>query len=130
MPGRASLRPAGWLATALVLAGCHGTTMTKPASVERVPAGDWPSYGRTNAGDRFSPLAQIDRANVAGLQQVCSYVLPEVAALQTGPLVVGGTMYFTTDTISYAIDGASCQEKWRVARHSGRNASLVHRGFG
>ena len=68
-------------------------------------------------------------ANVARLQQVCAYVLPEVAALQTGPLVVDGTMYFTTDTISYAIDGATCQEKWRVARHSGRNASLVHRGF-
>src|SRR4051812_44130489 len=115
------------LAAAMIIVACHGTTVITPAIVERIPAGDWPSYGRTVAGDRFSPLAQIDRGNVARLQQVCTYVLPDVAALQTGPLVVDGTMYFTTDTISYAIDGATCQEKWRVARHSARNG--VHRGF-
>jgi alcohol dehydrogenase (cytochrome c) len=117
------------LLAATLIAACHGTTATMPAVVERIPAGDWPSYGRTVAGDRFSPLTEIDRANVARLQQVCTYVLPEVAALQTGPLVVEGTMYFTTDTISYAIDGATCRETWRAPRHSGRNASLVHRGF-
>src|SRR5690242_17758169 len=95
-------------ALALVLstvltAACHRTTT--PAPRERVPSGDWPSYGRTVAGDRFSPLAQIERANVARLSEVCAYELPEVAALQTGPLVIDGTMFFTTDTISYAIDG-------------------------
>ena len=118
------------LIAAVLLAACRGSTSATPSTGEHIPAGDWPSYGRTVAGDRYSPLAQIDRSNVARLQQVCSYVLPEVTALQTGPLVVGGTMYFTTDTISYAIDGASCQEKWRVPRHSARrNPLLVHRGF-
>ena len=29
----------------------------------RVPAGDWLTYNRTVAGDRFSPLAEITRAN-------------------------------------------------------------------
>lgn len=111
-----------------VLAGCQHTS--NPAPTGRVAAGDWPSYGRTVAGDRFSPLTQINRANIPRLAQVCSYVLPEVAALQTGPLVIGGTMYFTTDTISYAIDGATCAEKWHVSRHSTlRNPLLVHRGF-
>jgi len=112
---------------ATLIAACHATTTATPTLVERIPAGDWPAYGRTVAGDRFSPLTQIDRANVARLQQVCTYVLPDVAALQTGPIVVDGTMYFTTDTISYAIDGATCQEKWRVSRHAQRAA--VHRGF-
>lgn len=111
-----------------MIAACHRTTPLAP--VEQVPSGDWPSYGRTAAGDRFAPLAQIDRANVARLTQVCQYVLPEVAALQTGPLVVDGTIYFTTDTISYAIDGGTCLEKWKMARHSTqRNSGLVHRGF-
>ncbi len=112
-------------AAALFIA-CHPAT--PPAPVERLPPGEWPSYGRTVAGDRYSPLAQINRANVARLAQVCEYVLPEVAALQTGPLVVDGTMYFTTDTISYAIDGATCLEKWKVARHSTQRGQ-VHRGF-
>src|SRR5215471_20699350 len=119
--------PSALLLSAILIAACHRPTT--PAPLERGQDGDWPSYGRTVAGDRFSPLAQIDRANVARLSEVCAYELPEVAALQTGPLVIGGTMYFTTDTISYAIDGATCLEKWRIARHSGRNASLVHRGF-
>src|SRR5690242_9053155 len=101
---------------AILISACHRTTTLAP--LERVPSGDWPSYGRTVAGDRFSPLTQIDRANVARLSEVCAYDLPEVAALQTGPLVIGGTMFFTTDTISYAIDGSTCQEKWRIARHS------------
>ncbi|HZF31404.1 MAG TPA: PQQ-binding-like beta-propeller repeat protein [Gammaproteobacteria bacterium] len=92
--------------------------------------GDWPAYNRTPSGDRFSPLAEIDRANVAGLQAVCSYALPEVSALQTGPLVIAGAMYFTTETRSYAIDAATCAPKWVVERPVERPSPLgVHRGF-
>src|SRR3569833_1047978 len=87
-----------------------------PAS--SVAPGDWLTYNRTLAGDRFSPLAEINRANVSQLRVVCRYALPEVTALQTGPLVIGGTIYFTTDTISYAIDGAPCAQKWKSVRHS------------
>jgi len=91
---------------------------------------DWPAYNRTLAGDRFSPLAEIDRGNVARLQSVCTYTLPEVSALQTGPLVVAGTMYFTTETRSYAIDAGTCTEKWRAERPLERPSPLgVHRGF-
>src|SRR5512135_1637109 len=78
------------------------------APTDKTPPGDWPAYNRTLAGDRFSPLAQIDKSNVAKLQAVCGYTLPEVSALQTGPVVIAGTMYFTTETRSYAIDAASC----------------------
>ena len=93
-------------------------------------AGDWPSYNRTLPGDRFSPLAEINRSNVAQLKSVCTYTLPEVTSLQTGPIVVGGTMFFTTDTISYAIDAGNCSEKWQRVRHSTSPSGLaVHRGF-
>jgi alcohol dehydrogenase (cytochrome c) len=92
-------------------------------------AGDWPSYNRTVPGDRFSPLTEIDRSNVARLKSICTYTLPEVTSLQTGPIVVGGTMFFTTDTISYAIDAGNCTEKWKKVRHSdGTNALEVNRG--
>jgi alcohol dehydrogenase (cytochrome c) len=92
--------------------------------------GDWPSYNRTLAGDRFSPLSDINRANVTQLRSACAYTLPEVTSLQTGPLVIGGTMYFTTDTISYAIDGGTCAERWKRVRHSETpNELAVNRGF-
>jgi alcohol dehydrogenase (cytochrome c) len=97
---------------------------------DKTPPGDWPAYNRTVSGDRFSPLAEIDRGNVAKLQSVCNYTLPEVSALQTGPLVVAGTMYFTTETRSYAIDAASCEAKWVVERPLDKPSALaVHRGF-
>jgi len=93
-------------------------------------AGDWPSYNRTLPGDRFSPLAEINRSNVAQLKSACTYTLPEVTSLQTGPIVVGSTMFFTTDTISYAIDAGTCAEKWKHVRHSASPSALaVHRGF-
>ena len=91
---------------------------------------NWPSYNRTTAGDRFSPLKEINRANAARLRSTCAYTLPEVTSLQTGPLVVDGTMYFTTDTISYAINAATCAEKWKQVRHSPTPSGLaVNRGF-
>ncbi len=99
------------------------------APAPRVAPGDWPAFNRTLAGDRFSPLAEIDRSNVSRLGVVCTYTLPEVTALQTGPIVVGGTMYFTTDTISYAIDAGSCAERWKSVRHSPTPSRLaVNRG--
>jgi alcohol dehydrogenase (cytochrome c) len=121
---------------ASVIAACGSDT--DPASsvaataVERpaVSASDWPSYNRTLAGDRFSPLDEIDRGNVGQLQTVCTYTLPEISALQTGPIVIAGTMYFTTDTRSYAIDAATCAEKWQVERIGERRSFLgAHRGF-
>jgi alcohol dehydrogenase (cytochrome c) len=102
----------------LMLPSCSRIVVSSPARPAfDVPVGDWPSFNRTLAGDRFSPLTEIDRSNVAGLQQVCTYTLPEVAALQAGPVVVGGAMYFSTDTITYAIDAGSCAESWHSARH-------------
>src|SRR5579875_289986 len=78
--------------------------------------GDWPEYNRTVAGDRFCPLRQINTANVAHLALQWSYQLPAVGSFQTGPIVVDGTMYFTTDLNSYAVDARNCQLKWMQHR--------------
>ncbi|HEY3517519.1 MAG TPA: PQQ-binding-like beta-propeller repeat protein [Gammaproteobacteria bacterium] len=126
-----------------LLASCGGTEPAQEAAASAAsstpaaaPVGqgvadaDWPTYNRTLAGDRFSPLAEIDRGNVAQLRVACTYVLPEVSAMQAGPIVVAGTMYFTTERNSYSIDAATCAEKWRVERQSSRPSPLgVQRGF-
>ena len=94
------------------------------------PPADWPAYNRTLAGDRYSPLAEITTANVGQLTLRCAYSLPELASFETGPLVVHGTMYFTTFEGSYAIDAANCTEKW--SRHqpsAGPGGLAVNRGF-
>ena len=125
-----------WALTAAVttafatLASCAPKAGETAAGPPAISPGDWVTYNRTLAGDRFSPLEDLNRTNVAGLQQRCSYTLPEVTSLQTGPIVIGGTMYFTTDTISYAINAATCAEKWKQVRHSETPSPLsVNRGF-
>ncbi|MBN0127044.1 membrane-bound PQQ-dependent dehydrogenase, glucose/quinate/shikimate family, partial [Pseudomonas aeruginosa] len=42
-----------------------GMTSTAPA----MPDGDWQAYGRTEFGDRYSPLKQITPANVGQLEE-------------------------------------------------------------
>jgi alcohol dehydrogenase (cytochrome c) len=102
-----------------------------PNHVATGPAGgDWVSYNRTLAGDRFSPLTEISGANIGQLQQKCTYLLPQPTSFQTGPLVIDGTLYFTTDEGSYAIDAATCRERWKSIRPLPKGIfSLVNRGF-
>src|SRR5579864_6349736 len=105
-------------------------TLLGSSSGAQVADADWLTYNRTLPGDRFSPLKEINRSNVSQLKSLCTYTLPEVSSLQTGPLVVDGTMYFTTDEGSYAIDASTCAEKWKPHRHSNTpSALLVNRGF-
>lgn len=128
MTGYALAKRCGWITLALIVAPGVALPQANPTTARG--SNDWASYNRTLAGDRFAPLTAINRANVAALRQICTYTLPEVTSLQTGPLVVNGTMYFTTDTISYAINAATCAEKWKQVRHSETPSFLaVNRGF-
>ena len=64
----------------------------------RTPAregGSWLTYSGSYAAHRFSPLAQITAANVAGLRPVWVYQAREAGFLQTTPLVADGVMYVT-----------------------------------
>ncbi|HEX4681779.1 MAG TPA: hypothetical protein VH277_03660 [Gemmatimonadaceae bacterium] len=70
-PGDPMIRVSRVVMLAMMSAACGRTaavTNPSPSAANR----DWPSYNRTVAGDRFAPLAQIDRSNVASLQSVCT----------------------------------------------------------
>lgn len=56
---------------------------------------DWLMYSRTYDAQRFSPLAQIDRANVATLQRAWTKELPS-GPIEAIPLVYRGVMYLLT----------------------------------
>src|SRR5262245_29454430 len=78
------------------------------------PQTDWPSYNRTLTSERYAPIDQINRANVSRLKQLCIYDLNVDTSFQTGPIVIGRTMYATTEKEVVAIDADTCQQKWRV----------------
>lgn len=75
-------------------------------------AAAWPMYNGNYSADRFSPLKQITRENVASLKEVARYQLPKITSFQTGPVVVDRSISVTTATSTYAIDGVSGKLLW------------------
>lgn len=79
-------------------------------------ATDWPSYNGSLEGTRYSSLAQITAANASGLERACTFDSGEQMSMQSGPVVVNGVLYLTTDTSTYAIDAATCRTIWHTGR--------------
>jgi quinoprotein glucose dehydrogenase len=88
---------------------------------------DWPTYGGTNAAWRFSPLTQVNPANVGKLQklwEVHTGGMPTSADYQklygteNTPLKVGNLLYAcTAKNIIVALDAATGKPMWRVDPH-------------
>ena len=80
--------------------------------------GDWPSFGRDAGAQRYSPLTQINRQNVGGLQQAWSF---DTGArdLQVTPLVINGLMYLTAGSTVFALDAGirRCELEIRSRDH-------------
>lgn len=112
---------------AIAAAACTVATSNASADSEV----NWLAYNRTVAGDRFSPLRDIDRSNVAKLVRKCEYPLPAPSSFQTGPLAIDGTLYFTSPGGSYAIDAVTCKERWSVTHPvpTGEGVISSNRGF-
>ena len=80
-------------------------TLLPLLSQTRDRADDWPTYNHDLAGTRFSPLAQINTANVGKLALAWSYYTPDIQGQPRGggisgepeitPLVINGVMYLT-----------------------------------
>lgn len=89
------------------------------------PTAQWPSYGNTAGGTRYSPLTQIDRRNVEYLEPAWTYHTGDVSdgeegapaanksAFQATPIVVDGTMYVATAfSRVIALDPETGTERW------------------
>jgi alcohol dehydrogenase (cytochrome c) len=114
----------------LILTALAGVAVDVVAAEPDVRQGDWPSYNGSLQGQRYSPLAQIDTTNVAGLRPICVFETPETVSFESGIVAVDGTLYFTTFGNTYAIDGATCKQKWKHTRAEPRNPLNVNRGVG
>jgi glucose dehydrogenase len=81
------------------------------ASAQQVGA-DWPMYRHDHAGTGYSPLAAINRANVAKLAQVWTYPLQATNSEAT-PIVVNGVMYVPAPNRVVALDPETGKEIWQ-----------------
>lgn len=85
---------------------------------------EWPAYGNDAGGMRFSPLHQINTANVKQLTVAWTFRTDELAqykgtsaaekaAFEATPVMVDGTLFFSTPTSRvFAIDATTGQKKW------------------
>lgn len=75
---------------------------------------DWTSYGRSTAGDRYSPFDQINRGNVAKLDLAWTYRTGKSdGADQNTPLQIGDTIYTCTPTdVIAALDADTGKPRW------------------
>src|SRR5215467_6054054 len=75
---------------------------------------DWPIYGGNSENTHYSPLKQINRANVTQLAVAWSYDTGETGGLQTSPLEVDGALYGISPSQKvFALDAATGKLKWR-----------------
>ncbi len=100
-----------------------------------VPAGEWHQYGRTQYGQRYSPLDQINANNVSTLKVAWQYQTGDVkkpddvgeTTYQVTPLKVGDTLYMCTPhNWAIALDAATGKEKWKYDSNSGMNPDRQH----
>ncbi len=96
----------------------------QPAKAEAIPGiaeGDWPAYGRTQSGLRYSPLTQINADNVKDLKVAWTYNTGDFktdndsgeTTNQVTPIKVGDNMYIcTTHQKLVALDPVTGKAKW------------------
>ena len=99
------------------------------------PTIEWPVHGGTDLEQRFSPVAQIDKANVAQLGLAWTAEFDSNRGQEATPIVVGGVMYVSTAwSRVYAYDAVTGRQLWRydpeVAGRVGFDAccDVVNRG--
>lgn len=131
-PRRSALLAAALLTAALGVTAC-GSKSTNNAQ----PDVGWASFGGTPDAARYSPLAQIDRANVARLTTAWTFSQDKRLGLwETFPVVSNTTMFLTTNTGEVvALDATTGKRRWSYAPQvdflaggGGAEVSPVNRG--
>src|SRR5438105_14757262 len=82
-----------------------------PAALLKPATDTWPTYNGDYSGRRFSPLAQINAANVKSLTLAWVFQAHS-AAIKSTPLEVNGVLYFTVPDHVWAVDARTGQQIW------------------
>lgn len=117
-------------------------SVAEPASFSLPPsenAGapeEWPAYGRTPGGSRFSPLAAVTPENVGKLERAWEYRTgdlrdpaqdPEETTYEVTPIMVDGLLYLCTPhQIAIALDPQTGEQRWRFDPKVGSNKQRQH----
>ncbi len=79
--------------------------------------GNWMTYSGNFAGHRFSPLTQVNDANVSRLKVAWVYTTNSLQKFETTPLVIDGVMYVSEPPSNVvALDTRTGRPLWRYRR--------------
>jgi alcohol dehydrogenase (cytochrome c) len=93
-----------------------GAVASSPPAAVPLPsaAGNWPSYNRTFTSERFSQLSEINTKNVGKLKVLCTYDVGQLAAFESGLIMVNDALIGTTQFDIFSLNPATCAENWRT----------------
>ena len=102
----------------VVGAGIAPTEKAPLQAADRPAEGDWPTWGRSNAGTRFSPSRQITADNVVTLKLAWMFRTGDLPrsrwGAETTPLKVGDSLYLCSARNQViALDAATGAARWR-----------------
>jgi len=113
-------------------------TGLRPVDTARLVAADptsWLTHGGTYAEQRYSPLSQINAANVDQLGLAWSFDMQSERGVEATPLVADGVLYVTAPwSVLHALDAATGAPRWtydpKVPRAMARQicCGVVNRG--
>ncbi len=118
-------------AVGLACAGLSALAPGGPVDGARIAAADadpdnWLSHGRDYGEQRFSPLDDIRRDNVADLGLAWSFDFGTERGLEATPLAVDGVLYTTaTWSVVYAFNAATGEPLWSYDPHVPRNRAAL-----
>jgi len=82
--------------------------------IENQQSAEWSSYGRDYTNQRYSPIAQVNRENVARLAPAWAYQSGVKATFQATPIIVNGVMYVSLPyNHVVALDARTGRQLWK-----------------
>ena len=80
--------------------------------------GNWLTYSRDYSGQRYSPLDQINTANVAKLRMAWMRQVNELDTFETSPIVVDGTLFISAPpNVVEALDAVTGRTLWSYRKN-------------
>ena len=102
---------------------------------QQTPEGEWSAYGRTDYGQRYSPLTQINTVNVKNLEVAWQIQTGDVkgpndvgeTTYQATPLKLGNALYMCTPhNWALALDADTGEALWKFDPKVGENLQRQH----
>jgi len=109
-----------------------------PKALLKPALDSWPTYNGDYSGRRFSPLTEINAANLGSLSLAWFYRVANIGpqrgvgnpSITSTPLMVNGILYFTIPDHAWAIDARTGEEIWSYSWQDKGGHLVGNRGLG